>query len=195
MSRGSSRPESSEPKVKGVAFRSVLAILAQLRGEPFVECVLRKMSTEQAHALRYTVVQTGWYPIALYRALWAAILWECPDGYTFVRTVGGAAIRRDVGGVYRVLFKVLSIDSLLTLSSKLFPYYYDTGSIRNERIAGDRIRSIYEGCVGFDRAMWEELAGSCAELIRMAGAKDVHVGIVRGGQDHSSACVMQIEWR
>jgi len=181
-------------KVKGVAFRSVLACLEQLRGASFVEQVMQRMPADQAHLLRYTIVQTGWYPIALYRALWTAITSDKPGDYEFVRAVGGAAIRRDVGGVYRVLFKVLSIETLVTLSSKLFPYYYDTGRLSNERVSAHCIRSTYEGCNGFDRAMWEELAGSTTELVKMAGARDVKVTIARGGQDLSTMCVIQIEW-
>ena len=125
----------------------------------------------------------------------SAILAASPEGYDIARTIGGAAIRRDVSGVYRVLFKVLSIDSLITLSAKLFPYYYDTGSLTNQRVSSGHIRSVYEGCVGFDRAMWEELAGSCNSLIQMAGGRSVRVSITRGGLDHSTACVISIEWR
>jgi len=183
-----------DPKVKGVAFRSVLACLEQLRGAAFVEASMGRLAADQAHMLRYTIVQTGWYPIALYRALWAAIVSETPGDYELVRAIGGATIRRDVGGVYRVLFKVLSIETLITLSSKLFPYYYDTGRLSNERVSANCIRSTYEGCIGFDRIMWEELAGSSSELIEMAGGYDVKVTISRGGQDLSTMCVIQIDW-
>lgn len=186
-------PPGQEPKVKGVAFRSVLAVLEQIRGEAAVERMLQRMTSEQADTLRYTIVQTGWYPISLYRALWSQILWDTPEQYDLARTIGGSAIRRDVAGVYRVLFKVLSVETLITLSSKLFPYYYDTGKLQNERVSSTCVRSVYEGCFGFDRAMWEELAGSTCELIKMAGGKDVRVFVARGG--HHSACILQAEWK
>ena len=86
-------PAGPEPKVKGVAFRSVLAVLEQIRGEAAVQAMLERMSSDQAHTLRYTIVQTGWYPISLYRALWSEILWDTPENYEPARTVGAARLR------------------------------------------------------------------------------------------------------
>lgn len=180
--------------MKGVAFRSVLAVLEELRGAPVVEAVIGQVTPEQAEMLRYTIVNTGWYPISLYRALWASILRETGEGHAIARTIGAAAIRRDIKGVYRVFFRALSAETAFALSSKLFPSYYDTGSVVVEERRKGHALAVYEGCVGFDRTMYEELAGSGEEIIRLAGAKEARMTIVRGGQDGNPSCEMVLEW-
>jgi hypothetical protein len=183
-----------EPKVKGVAFRSVLAALAELRGQAVVESVLASMPAADAEMLRYRIVQTGWYPISLYRAMWSAISSETQGGHDLARAVGAAAIRRDLTGVYRLAFKLLSPETVYSLSSKLFGNYYDTGKLTTRQMGRGHARAVYEGCDGFDRTMWEELAGSAVELLRLAGGKNPRVSIVRGGQEGQSSCEMQVTW-
>ncbi|MBC7171089.1 MAG: hypothetical protein H5U40_01605 [Polyangiaceae bacterium] len=188
------QPSSGEPNVKGVAFRSVLAVLQELRGEEGVEAVIESLPRDQAEMLRYTIVNTGWYPISIYRALWAAILRETGESYAIARAIGAASVRRDIKGVYRMLFRALSADTAFTLSSKLFSSYYDAGSVTVEERRKGQALAVYEGCVGFDRTMYEELAGSGEEILRLSGAKDVRMTIVRGGQDGNPACEMLLEW-
>lgn len=191
MSRPSIGP--SEPKVKGVAFRSVLAVATELFGEAKVEQALSTLSPDDGETIRYRVVQTGWYPIGLYRALWGALLGTIGGGYETARAIGAGAIRRDVTGVYRMVFKVLSPETVLSLSGRFFNYYYDTGKLEIRDRKHGAARAVYEGCSGFDRAMWEELVGSSLEMIRLGGGKNVRVNVERGGGD-GSGCVMLVEW-
>lgn len=188
-----SSASTTEPNVKGVAFRSVLAVLADQHGDAIVEKVLADAGPEVGETLRYRIVQTGWYPISLYRALWASIL-RCTGGdYDVVRRIGAGAIRRDVTGVYRMIFKVLSPETVLGLSGKLFGNYYDTGTLTVVDRKHGSARAVYEGCKGFDRAMWEELVGSALELIAIGGGKNVRVAIEKGGGS-APHCVAFIEW-
>ncbi len=192
-----SRPPSesaaqNEPKVKGVAFRSVLAVAVELHGEAKVEQAMASLAPEDAEALRYRVVHTGWYPISLYRKLWSALLTTLGGGYETARTIGAGALRRDVTGVYRMLFKVLSPETVLSLSGRFFNNYYDTGTLHIRDQKHGSARAVYEGCVGFDKAMWEELVGSSLEMIRIGGGKNVRATIERGGE--SATCTMLVEW-
>ncbi len=185
---------SAEPKVKGVAFRSVLASLVEIGGEPVLERTLARLSNEEQDMLRYKIVQTGWYPISLYRTMWKAILAETGGGTEIVRKIGALAIRRDINGVYRMIFKVLSPETVFSLSGKLFNTYYDTGTLTIPEKHHGFARAVYEGCRGFDRTMWEELVGSGVELFTLAGGKNAKMTIVRGGQDGSGNCEMVAEW-
>lgn len=185
---------SAGPKVKGVAFRSVLASLAELRGATMVERVLASLPREQRSSIEFRVVNTGWYSIELYRALLGAIARESGEGDALVRSIGAASLRRDVTGVYRVMFKILSPETVLALSSRLFGFYYDTGSITITERKAAYARSEYQGCVGFDRNMWIELLGSSEELLAIAGAKRPRGKVVRGGHDGDGACVIEVSW-
>ena len=114
--------------MKGVAFRSVLAVLAELQGEATLDRMLGSLPPESAKMLRYSIVQTGWYPISLYREMWAAILDATGGSYDVARAIGAGAIRRDMTGVYRLVFKLLSPETLFSLGGKMFSKYYDTGT-------------------------------------------------------------------
>lgn len=172
----------------------MLAALGEVRSADFVENVLNSAPDQQAHLLRYSLVQTGWYPISEYRALWQLIMRHTGPDYEAVRAIGAAAIRRDVTGVYRLLFKVLSEETVMRFAGKLFNNYYDTGTLTPTDIHTGHVRGVYEGCIGFDRAMWEEIAGTNEELIRLVGGKRARAEIVRGGGDHSY-CDIVTTWR
>lgn len=189
-SRAVAAPEG--PKVKGVAFRSVLASLEALRGREVLERVLAGLSEDDRSSIEFRVVNTGWYPIELYRALLGAIVRETGEGDALVRAIGGASLKRDITGVYRVMFKILSPETVLSLSSRLFGFYYDTGTFTITEKRHTFARSEYAGCIGFDRNMWIELLGSSEEVLAVAGAKRPRGRIVRGGQD--SDCVIEVTW-
>lgn len=187
---GSAAPQ--EPKVKGVAFRSVLAAAGEIFGEARVQEAINGLSAEDAETIRYRVVQTGWYPISLYRRLWAAISATIGGGHDTARAIGAAAIRRDITGVYRMIFKVLSPETVMSISGRFFNNYYDTGTLQVRDQKHGSARTVYEGCIGFDRTMWEELVGSAVEMISLGGGKNVRVTIERGGD--ASYCTMLVEW-
>lgn len=185
--------ETDEPKVKGVAFRSALAALDALHGEATTERAYAALAPSDAETIRYRIVQTGWYPISLYRALWAAIVAVCPRGIDDARALGAWSIRRDATGVYRFFFKVLSPETILAIGGRFFGQYYDTGKLEVTDQGHGRARVVYTGCKGFDRAIWEEVTGSSEEMIRLGGAKNVRVTVEKSSSD-LSARTLRIEW-
>jgi hypothetical protein len=180
-----------EPKVKGVAFRSVMAVVEDILGAGELERVLLSLPEDERETLESKVLHTGWYPISLYRALWRAIVETTECGDELVRAIGASAIRRDMTGVYRMVFRVFSPETVFSITTTLFGQYYDTGSVRVES-APYGARVIYEGCQGFDRTMWIELLGSGEELLRLAGAKDPRLEIIGGGTGPS--CEVEARW-
>lgn len=181
-------------KVKGVAFRSVLAALEELRSKSMVERVLGSLSSDDRSSIEFRVVNTGWYPIELYATLLDAIATVSGEGDSLVRAVGATALRRDVTGVYRVMFRVFSPENVLTISAKLFGFYYDTGSLAIVEKRQGYARSEYQRCKGFSRLMWVELLGSSEEMLSIAGARNAKGRIVRGGDDGDGACVIEVAW-
>jgi hypothetical protein len=54
----------SEPRVKGVSFRSVLQALEALRGSEVVKNCTSQLPADLAEAFQYgTILASGWYPI------------------------------------------------------------------------------------------------------------------------------------
>ncbi|NLY95566.1 MAG: hypothetical protein GXY23_16270 [Myxococcales bacterium] len=184
--------DASGPKVKGVAFRSVLTVAEEILGGETVERVYATLPEDARETLRYKVLHTGWYPIELYRALWAALLEVTGRGDDLVKEIGAASVRRDMTGVYRMVFRVFSPETMFSITARLYSQYYDTGTVEVLRAEHVKARVVYTGCEGFDRTMWVELLGSGEEMLRLAGAKDPRLEIVRGGW--GAYCEVDAHW-
>jgi len=181
------------PQVKGLAFRSVLACLAELRGAEAVDRALALLPPRAAEDVRFRVVATGWYPIDLYRQLWEAIAQSTKEGEALARVIGRDSLRRDLNLVHRTLLRLLSPTTVLAISSKLFGSYYDTGSLHNER-QNSVLRVSWSGCTGFSRLMWVELQGSTEAMLEMCGGEHIRVRPVEGGREGDDFLVISAHW-
>jgi hypothetical protein len=182
------------PSVKGVAFRTVLTLVATARSQEVVDAALAQMPSEAGDALRYgTVIASGWYPVEWYRALWSAICGATGEGEELVRAIGRAAIDHDFGTLYRALFRMLSPTTLVTTGLKHFSHIYDTGSVAVTDVQDTSVRIQWTGCTGFDHNMWVEIVGSCERLAELAGGKNVRGSIQEGGD--AERCVAVVKWR
>ncbi len=176
-----------EPRVKGVSFKSVMAVYTELKGAPALDAALASLTAEQAEELRYRVVATHWYPIPLYRALLGAIVDTSGGGAELVKTIGYRSTQRDMTGVHRFAFKLLSPTMVLAVTNRLFGTYYDTGTAETVESRPGFARARFQGCRGFDRWMWTELLGSTEVLFELAGAQHVRPRWVKGGDDSPDA--------
>src|SRR5215204_5377284 len=117
-------------RVKGQNFHSVLWALAELRGEEFRDAVLASLANEGGEALRYgTLLSSNLYPIAWYKDLFHAVLALAPESPNFAREVGKVSAARDVKGVYRIVFRALSTETLVKQSPRLFRLFYEGGQV------------------------------------------------------------------
>jgi hypothetical protein len=187
----SSRVSSERgPSVKGVAFRTVMTVLAKARSQEVVDASLARMPAEARDALRYgTIITAGWYPVAWYRALWSAICGATGEGEAFVRSLGRASVDHDVNTLYRAVFRLLRPHTLVAMGLKHFSRIYDTGSVAVTEQPDGSLRVRWNGCTGFDRNMWTEIVGSCERLGELAGAKSPRGTIQEGGEGESCVAV------
>ncbi len=183
------------PSVKGVAFGTVMKVVAELRGAALAERALEAMSDEVRDALRFrTIIAAGWYPVPWYRAMWSGVLAASGEGADFVRVVGRAAIESDFNSLYRAAFRMLGPRTLLSLGVKHFGHIYDTGSVEVVDARSNSVRVKWTGCTGFDRTMWLEVFGSCERLAELAGGKEARMQAVEAGGD-DDRCVAIAHWR
>ena len=196
--RRSSFPTPSlEPKVKGVAFRTIDLCFERLRGADARDRARDHMSIELADAFRYyTMLASSWYPISWYRETFRAFRLSTNEGAMLAREIGRLAARHDMSGVHKQIFaKLVSPQALLSMSQRVFNTYYDTG--RFDIIASEphHVQARCANCVGWDHNMWMELAGSCESLLEIAGARDVELQIVSGGLDGNPHATFEARWR
>jgi hypothetical protein len=174
-------PPKSTPQVKGLAFRSVVKALEQLRGKATADAVLQKLPPQLAEGIRYgTITATGWYPIDWYRELFQSIVATTGEGDRIVREIGRESAKLDMSGVYKYVFKLLTPRAIFELSTRLFSNYYDTGAVRIVESRSGFVHVRWSGCKGFDRNLWLEVVSSCETYLELARASNVRTRIVAG---------------
>jgi hypothetical protein len=170
--------------VKGVAFRSVYASLGKLRGAAAQQATLDASSEELRDGFRYgAIVPGGWYPVALYKDLFRAVRTATGEGKELVHEIGRQCTRNDMSGIYSVLAKLISPQSLFSLSQRVFSNYYSLGAVKVTESRQGYSHAKWTGCTGFDENMWTEILGSCVQLLEIGGASHVRARVLSGGQD------------
>lgn len=173
-----------EPSVKGVAFRSVLSALATLRGKDATAQAIARMPADLGETFKYGgIMAPSWYPISWYRMMWKAIREATGEGTEIAHQIGRETMRADMTGIYRLVFKIVSPQTVLSLSTKIFSNYYDSGKLEVLESQTGYARARWNGCRGFDRNMWVEVFGASEMLLELAGAKKLRFHVHVGGRD------------
>jgi hypothetical protein len=186
---------ADEPKVKGVAFRSVYTSLGKLRGEDVQRAALARMSEPLRQGFSYgSIVTSGWYAIALYRELFRVIRDVTQEGKDFVHQIGRQCTREDMTGVYKMIAKLISPETLFSLSQRLFSSYYSVGTVQVVESRHGFTRARWERCRGFDENMWSEVIGSCEQLLEIGGARNVRLHVLAGGGETDESLSLSAHW-
>jgi len=187
---------STEPKVKGVAFRTIDLCFDRLRGSEARDRARTLMPAELAEAFRYyTLLAASWYPISWYRETFRAFRASTGDGPELAREIGRLAARHDMSGVHKqILAKIISPQALLGISQRVFNTYYDTGRFEILKSERGYVQARCSNCVGWDHNMWMELIGSCESLLAIAGARNIEMRTVAGALDGYTYASLEARW-
>ncbi len=194
--RPSSTPARPEPKVTGIAFRTIDTCFTELCGPEARERAHAAFPQELADAYRYsTLLAASWYPVAWYCGAFAAYRRVTGSGADLPRRIGKLAARHDMSGVHkRLVARILSPQALLGISQMVFNTYYDTGTFEVLRSTKGFVQVRISGCLGWDQSMWQEVAGSCESLLEIAGAKAPAVTFLSGGGDRDTTSMLEGTW-
>ena len=145
--------------------------------------------------IRYgSIVSTGWYPIAWYKDLLQATRRASGEGKDLIHQIGRQCTRDDMSGIYAVIAKLISPQSLWSLSQRVFSSYYSVGMVKMSETRPGYSRAAWSNCQGFDENMWTEVLGSCVQLLEIGGAKDVRIRVLAGGRDGLDAMEAAAHW-
>lgn len=184
-----------EPRVKGVAFRSVYVSLGKLRGQSAQRALLESVSVELREGFSYgAIVPGGWYPIDSYKELLRAIRRTTSEGKELVHEIGMQCTRDDMSGVYSVLAKLISPQSLFSLGQRVFSNYYSVGKVEVLESRRGYSHARWVDCYQFDENMWTEILGSSVQLLELGGAKNVRARILKGGHDGTDVMEATAHW-
>jgi hypothetical protein len=185
-----------EPRVKGVAFRSIDACFIELRGEAAHRRARELMHPDVLSSFTNgLMLAASWYPISWYRDVFRAFRAATGDGVELARQIGYASSQRDMKSIYKKLFAfIVSPQTLLGMSSRVFSTYYDTGKFEVLKSERGHVRTRCVGCLGWDQNMWIEITGSALAMLEIAGAKEVRLRVNSGGKDADTEMEMEAHW-
>lgn len=186
----------TEPRVKGIAFRSIEASYADLRGDKARDQARKLMGSELRNLYNSgLILASSWYPISWYRDTFHAFRIATGEGLELTRQIGYEACKRDMQSVHKMVFaKLVSPQIMLRLSARLFNSYYDTGSYEVLDSRKHFVRVRFSGCFGWNHDMWTEMFGSSLCFLELSGAKSVRLRTISGGRDGDTEMRLEAHW-
>lgn len=187
----------AEPRVKGIAFKSVDTSFTELRGPGARDKARSLMNKELAETFRNNLMlAASWYPIGWYRDLLRSFREATGDGPELIKQIGYRCMELDMQGVYKqILARVVSPQTMLSMTARLFSNYYDTGTL--EVIEGRKgfVHVRFSGCRGWDTNMFYEMIGSSTGMLEISGAHEVKPRVMAGGRDGDTSMELEAHWR
>jgi hypothetical protein len=184
-----------KPQTKGLQFRSFTRALRSLRGDAALAATIELVSTDLGDGLRYnTIVTGGWYPLDWYRELHAAAQQATHEGIDLTRAIAKAGVQHDFRGVYRLVTLALSPQAIFRWAPKIVGMYYDTGRCTIDVAEEGYVRGRFQGFVGFDRNLWEDMIGGCTGVMELAGGRDMAPRVLSGGRDGDTDMALEVKW-
>ncbi len=186
----------STTRAKGTNFRSFVSALRRLRGEEALARTIELCPREIGDAVRVNAyVSGGWYPIEQFAQLHQAAQRACKEGPELSRLLGRDGVHDDFKtGVNRLVTLALTPEALFKWAPRVLGLYYDRGRIVIEESQVGRAMGRFEGFDGFTRGVWEDLLGGCVGTLELAGAKNIVVRHLSGGQDGDAHLGIAVRW-
>jgi hypothetical protein len=181
----------SEIRVKGTTLLNVLAAIHKVEGDRASD-LLRKVDGELSTAIQTrSIIAAGWYPVAWHRRLLGEVVGR--GGMIELSEVVRTSTRDSMSSIHRALVKMLSPESLLRQSSRIFSSFFEgTLAVRSE--TPGIVRIDWHRCVGFDRTCWQAQVLTVDELVTMTGSRVRGRAVLAGGGDGDADMALELRW-
>lgn len=186
---------STPALAKGNNFTGMLQSLERRSGHAAVEATVAASPPRLRDALRLGEILTGgWYPVAWYIDLNTALRVALNVGHDFGRLLARDSTIHDFSTLHRRLVGTRGAESVLSQADRLMDRYWKGGTVRCEILRPGAARLHFAGWNGFDRAIWQDLAGGVEGVLHLCRAQDLQAAVVRGGGDSDSHMDLELRW-
>jgi hypothetical protein len=182
---------------KGSNFIGLLRALDALKGLDARDRVLAAMPESASSPIRLgQVVMMGWYPVAWYAELHAAVHACFHEGPTMARKLSHHATTTDISSIHRFIASMLSVQTVFGQTHRLMGLYWKGGTIERLEITDGKARLRFHGWPGFSALIWEDLMGGIEAVLDSCGAKNgrVRPANVRMLSDTIETLEMDVRW-
>ena len=184
----------SDSNIKGRSIGEYLNTIKDLFGADARRKVEEKLPAETLAIAADKALQKKWVDIAHLEAVYQAMIDELFDGdVSRVEEVGRHKVRNDISGPFRVFLKVVSPQYLASHFESFWRLYNDTGSVK----LLEQGKKSAHGAVYFEKphpAFWRDILGGFAGALEAAGAENVKVQVLHGGEKNDSMMEFQVTW-
>jgi|JI10StandDraft_1071094.scaffolds.fasta_scaffold124918_2 uncharacterized protein (TIGR02265 family) len=155
------------------------------RAGPAIERLFLQQLTEEERETYLRTLEFHWVPIEVITRLFevAAPLLH-PGNPQGLRLLGKAMASDHLNGVYRIVMKVVSIDSIIEKSARLWHTYHRLGKTRVDRVGPKLLHFVVVEYPGLPENFQECMCGYISQVLELAGGTAVRVshGAIGPGQ-------------
>jgi hypothetical protein len=187
---------AAEICAKGSNFIGLLKALDAIHGLEARERVLAMLPDTVASPIRFgQIVVMGWYPVAWYAELHAAVDRCFNEGPGLARRLSHHATQSDIGSIHRFIASMLSVETVFGQTHRLMALYWKGGKIERLEISHGRAKVRFVGWPGFTPLIWEDLMGGMEAVLETCGAKNGRCRAVSSrGLTDLDTLVIDVRW-
>lgn len=168
----------TELRVKGHGLHGMLAALSTIEGSAVRARVEARIPRDFADALKHgAIVAGGFYPLAWARAIHQLAMEEGTKGAKLPYLLGHENTSKNLHGIYAFVVKMFDPGTVISQGKRLMTMYYGGGTADVIERTPHSALMRYRECVGFDRPMFEELAGGSVAIVEACGGQDASADI------------------
>lgn len=180
-------------QIRGAGLRSLLLAIEKLYGPEKLAAVKGAMPSH-ARAQTERVLPVQWYDIEVNASLHAAVRNVIGDGkWDESHRIGIEAARIDFSGIYRVIVRTMSYETVWNQAQRMWTHYNSQGSAEwTERREGYAL-GVIRGVAGYNFGLWESVAGRMEAMLTMTGIKTANVTVKEASSTYGKIEAMWIK--
>jgi hypothetical protein len=180
---------------KGSNFTGTIRSLERRKGNSATQAILAEAPARLRDAVRFGEIMVGgWYPVQWYAELHAAIRRSLRVTHDFARILARDSIIADFSTLHRPMVGMRPAETLLAQADRLMKLYWKGGTLESHVLHAGAARVRFAGWHGFDRGVWEDIAGSAEGILQICRAQEFQVHATRGGRDGDSHLELELRW-
>ena len=178
-------------QIRGAGLRGLLLAIEKLYGAESLAAVKGAMPVDLREQVEH-VLPVRWYDVEVNAAVHVAVRDVIGGGqWDESHRIGMEAARIDFKGLYRVIVRAMSYDTVWDRAQQMWTHYNSQGMVewteRREGYALGRVR----GVVGYNLGLWESVGGRMEAMLGMTGIKTATVTVM---EQSTTYCKFESMW-
>ena len=184
-------------KTKGTNWRGMKAYLNQHYSPEAIDRVAAALDEKSKEVfIKDTILPISWVDYSMYmKILLTADKVLGRGDFELIRQTNYFCAHHDIRGIYSVLVSLLSPKTVINALARLLNTYYDCGKLKVENLQSHSVTIIIEHVPDIPLHHDIEQGSYVAEVLRMAGAKNIELSHPKCMARMDRNCMFNIRWQ